>query len=59
MIQRAKVVTVVADSSKFGREALFQVTDWSRVDRLVVDRAPDKVILDALRVHGVELIVAD
>lgn len=59
MIQRAKAVTVVGDSSKFGREALFQVAGWAQIDRLVVDRAPDQAIGDALRQQGVELIVAD
>jgi len=59
MIQRAKIVTVVADSSKFASTALFLVADWAGIDRLVVDKAPEHDIMEALNAHNVELIVAD
>lgn len=59
MIESARHVTVVADSSKLQRNALFQVCGVEKIDRLVTDRAPDAVLESALRVAGVEIIVAD
>ncbi len=40
MIAQARQLTVIADSSKLGRRALFQVFPLSRINRLVVDRKP-------------------
>lgn len=52
-------VTVLADSSKFGRTALFRVCAFDAVSRLVTDRQPTGDLAEALRRAGVTVIVAD
>jgi DeoR family glycerol-3-phosphate regulon repressor len=59
MIASARQLTVLADGSKLGRHALFQVCDASSIDRLVTDRPPARPLADALKAAGVEVIVAD
>lgn len=58
MIASARHVTVLADSSKLGRHALFQVCEASQIDRLVTDRMPERQLAEALRSAGVEIVVA-
>jgi DeoR family glycerol-3-phosphate regulon repressor len=58
MIAQARLVTVIADSSKLDREALFQVCPLEAVGRLVVDQAPAGGLARALAAAGVEIIVA-
>ncbi len=58
MIKRARMLTVIADASKLGRDALFQVCALEEIDRLVVDRAPESVLAEALANAGVRVIVA-
>ncbi|MBO1077714.1 DeoR/GlpR family DNA-binding transcription regulator [Roseomonas haemaphysalidis] len=58
MIERSRQVTVLADSSKFDRAALFHLCPLSRLGRLVTDRAPAPPLLAALRGAGVEVILA-
>jgi DeoR family glycerol-3-phosphate regulon repressor len=58
MIASARQVTVIADSSKLGRHALFQVCDAERIDRLVTDRAPPRQLAEALRAAEVEVVIA-
>ncbi len=58
MIGQARRVTVLADASKLGRGGLFQVCPLGRIDRLVIDRAPDCPQIEAVHRAGVELIVA-
>ena len=59
MIESARRVTVVADSSKLQRNALFQVCGPEKIDRLVTDRMPEPILESALRVAGVEIVVAN
>jgi DeoR/GlpR family transcriptional regulator of sugar metabolism len=59
MIASARTVTVLADSSKLGRHALFQVCEANKVHRLVTDSAPGGAIENSLRAAGVELIIAE
>jgi DeoR family transcriptional regulator, glycerol-3-phosphate regulon repressor len=58
MIAQSRHVTVLADSSKFGRNALFQVCSLAAIDRLVVNSAPDATMAEALRTAEVETILA-
>jgi DeoR family glycerol-3-phosphate regulon repressor len=58
MIAQARTLTVVADSSKLGRTALFTVCRLGDVDRLVVDRAPAPALAEALRAADVEVLIA-
>lgn len=59
MIASARQVTVLADSSKLGQHALFQVCEANQVHRLVTDRAPGGAIENSLRAAGVEIVVAE
>jgi DeoR family glycerol-3-phosphate regulon repressor len=59
MIASARHTTVLADSGKLNRHALFQVCEASQVDRLVTDRLPDPAMVNLLQSAGVELIIAD
>lgn len=58
IVDQAKTLTVLADSSKFDRTALFEVAPWTAVSRLVVDQAPAGQLARQLEVAGVEVIVA-
>jgi DeoR/GlpR family transcriptional regulator of sugar metabolism len=58
MIARARKTTILADSSKLQRHALFQVCEAGQIDRLVTDRPPPAPLAEALRTAGVEVIVA-
>ncbi len=58
MIAQSRHVTVLADSSKFDRNALFQVCSLAAIDRLVVNSAPDTTMAEALRAAEVETILA-
>jgi DeoR/GlpR family transcriptional regulator of sugar metabolism len=57
MIGRARRVTVIADSSKLGRTALFSVCSLREIDRLVVSAAPDGSIAQAFMAAQVEVLV--
>lgn len=58
MVGRARQLTVLADSSKFDRTAVFEVAAMDKVTRIVTDRAPAADFAAALARQGVELIVA-
>lgn len=58
MVAQSRHVTVLADSAKFGRSALFQVCSLIAIDRLVVNSAPEGVMAEALRAAEVEMILA-
>ena len=58
MIASARQVTILADSSKLERHALFQVCDAAEIDRLVTDGPLPSGLADALKSAGVEVILA-
>lgn len=55
MIARTRYLTVIADSSKLGKRALFQVFPLERIDRLVIDRKPMGELAQALANAQVEV----
>lgn len=59
MILNSRLVTVIADSSKLEREALFLLCSLDRVDRLIVDKAPSMELAEALKQAGVDVLIAD
>jgi DeoR family glycerol-3-phosphate regulon repressor len=59
MMASARQTTVLADSSKLGRRALFQVCEPRQVDRLVTDRPPPLPLAEALRQAGVDVLIAE
>jgi DeoR family glycerol-3-phosphate regulon repressor len=59
MLASARQATILADSSKLCRHALFEVCDAKQIDRLVTDRPPPSPLDDALRAAGVEVLVGE
>ena len=55
MIARTRYLTVIADSSKLGKRALFQVFPLERIDRLIIDRKPMGELAKALADAHVEV----
>ena len=58
MMDVARIVVAVCDSSKFGRRSLSLIAPPSAVHRLITDRFPGKKDLEHLRKVGVEIIQA-
>jgi DeoR family transcriptional regulator, glycerol-3-phosphate regulon repressor len=56
IIDHARKVILVADSSKFARSAPVRVAHLSEIDLFVTDRLPSPAIADLCRIHKVETI---
>lgn len=56
MIEQAESVTIIADSSKFGRIASFKVCALDRITNLVCDQSPSGKIRSALMEANVNII---
>ena len=59
MLHQARMVTVLADDSKFEQHALFPVAPLEKINRLVSNMAPGAELSASLREAGVEMIVAE
>ena len=57
MIQSAAQVTVLADSSKFGRRSLAPITDFKSIHRVITDLNAPPSDVEKLRDRGVEVIL--
>jgi DeoR family transcriptional regulator, aga operon transcriptional repressor len=55
LIDRARNVTVVADSSKIGRVAFARICGMSRVDELITDSEADRAAVAAIEERGVRV----
>ena len=58
IIEHARRVVLVTDSSKFARAAPVRVAHLSEIDTLVTDRLPSPAVADLCRTHGVAVIEA-
>jgi DeoR family transcriptional regulator, fructose operon transcriptional repressor len=58
MIQCARKVIIVADRSKFGRDAMIHVADLADVDQVVTDNTLDHETQQMLQENGVECALA-
>ena len=58
IIEHARRVVLVADSSKFARSAPVRVAHLDDVDILVTDRLPSAAVAELCRQHGVEVVEA-
>src|SRR5277367_1124442 len=56
IIEQARKVVLVADSSKFSRFAPVKIAQLSEIDIFVTDRLPSEEIADMCRRHGVEVV---
>ena len=59
LIRSANHVTVVADSSKFGRTTFASVAPLSSVHTLITDSEAPTDMMDALRELGLEVVIAE
>jgi DeoR family transcriptional regulator, glycerol-3-phosphate regulon repressor len=55
MIRNARSVTILADASKFGRQAAYAVCETRDIDLIISDSQLAKAHKDALRDRGIEL----
>jgi DeoR/GlpR family transcriptional regulator of sugar metabolism len=58
LVEAAQRVVVVADSSKLGVVALAEIVPLSQADFMVTDQGAPEEALDAIRLAGVEVIIA-
>ncbi len=58
IIANARTVTLVADSSKFDRNAPMRIGHISDVDHIVTDKPPSEAFADLCARHNTQLIVA-
>jgi len=59
IIANAREVLVVADHSKFGRNAMVRLGHLSQIDVLITDSAPPAAMAETLRAAEVEVVTAD
>lgn len=58
MMEQAATVIILADSSKFARQALVTIADLGRADHVVTDLPPDAALATALSDGSVNLVIA-
>jgi DeoR family transcriptional regulator, aga operon transcriptional repressor len=58
MVRAAGAVTIVADSSKFGRRSMSIIASVEQIDRVITDAAAAPQMVEALRSQHVEVIIA-
>ncbi|MCV2351495.1 transcriptional repressor AgaR [Paucibacter sp. Y2R2-4] len=59
MVERAKKVIVLSDSSKFGRASLHRIVQLDRVHMLVTDAGISPEYREGLQRLGIELVIVD
>lgn len=57
MIEQSESVTILADHSKLGALASFEVCPLSAIDRLITDQLPSDDVLEPIRAAGVKIIL--
>lgn len=58
IIENAKKVIVLADSTKFSVRAVCNVCPLSKIDVVITDDKTDKKVLEKIKAQGVEVIIA-
>lgn len=58
MIDSAREVIMLMDSSKFGARSLMRVVDFAEVDLLITDEGAPPEMVEALRADGLEVLIA-
>lgn len=58
IVERSTTVILIADSSKFGKAAMFQVFDLSLIHVIVTDANLDTAAADQIRARGIQLVYA-
>lgn len=57
MVRASNEITVVADSSKFGRRSMSVIAPMDQVDRVITDSGVQPEMVEALKRRGVELVI--
>lgn len=57
MIAASAQVTVLADSSKFGRRSANRIAGWDSIRRVITDSAAPAEDVEALRARGIEVVL--
>jgi DeoR/GlpR family transcriptional regulator of sugar metabolism len=58
MMEQSQRTVVLADSSKFGRQALVKLCDLAAIDVIVTDAQPPAAMVEEIEAAGCQLIVA-
>ena len=58
VVSRGRRSVAVTDHSKFGRQGLVKVCDFSDIMEIVTDQAPPPAIMDVLTLSSVQLTLA-
>ena len=58
MISRSDEVVIIADHSKFGKRAIFDVAAMSNISTIITDEMPSQSMIDAMQENSVRLINA-
>jgi DeoR/GlpR family transcriptional regulator of sugar metabolism len=58
MMRAAARVVLCVDHTKFARQSISRLCDFSELDVLITDQSPPEEMLEALAVAGVEVVVA-
>ncbi len=59
MIEISNEIILVADSSKFGIQAPYQVASWDAVDKIITDENINSKIIDFLESENIEIIITN
>lgn len=59
VIQNATSTVLVMDHSKFDNPAMFQIVEWSHIQRVVTDRRPDAEWREFFRQQEIEVLCPD
>ena len=53
MIQIAREITIVADSTKIGRRGLSTIAKIDAIHRVITDRGADRQLVDEIKAQGI------
>jgi DeoR/GlpR family transcriptional regulator of sugar metabolism len=56
VLENAREAVLLVDSSKFGGASLFQIVDWSQINKVVTDGDPDEAWEHFFEEHNIELM---
>ncbi len=59
MMRQARVSVILADHTKFGRNALVPISPLNQIDILVTDQLPESKMVDALQHSNIKMITPD
>lgn len=58
MIEQSDQVIVLVDSSKFGNNGFFKVTDLANIDLIITEKAPNKNLMKIFKENEINIMIA-